>query len=285
MGIIIAGVVVVGLVIIAGFAAKWPRVVTLSTAGVGLAGAVVLSMVTVVPAGHVGVIDVFGNVRERPVLPGVHLVNPVARVVKLSTRTQEITETAQVPSSEGLVMRLDVTMLFNLEAASAPEVYKTVGKEYREVLLIPQLRSYLRGATASFEAKALYTSGRDLVADAMEADLVPSLSERGFDNVQVLLREITLPAQVSQAIEEKLQAEQQSEKMRFVLDREKQEAERKRIEAQGIADFQAIVTEGISDKLLRWKGIEATEALAASSNAKVVVIGGSDGLPLILNNN
>jgi len=88
---------------------------------------------------------------------------------------------------------------------------------------------------------------------------------------------------VSQAIEEKLQAEQQSEKMKFILDRERQEADRKRIEAQGIADFQTIVSDGISDKLLRWKGIEATEALAASANSKVVVIGGADGLPLILN--
>jgi prohibitin 1 len=131
----------------------------------------------------------------------------------------------------------------------------------------------------------LYTSGRDLVAVAVEQDLAVQLRERerGFDNVQILLREILLPPQISQAIEEKLQAEQQSEKMRFVLDKETQEAERKRIEASGIADFQTIVSDGISEKLLRWKGIEATETLANSGNAKVIVIGGSDGLPLILN--
>jgi prohibitin 1 len=129
----------------------------------------------------------------------------------------------------------------------------------------------------------LYTSGRDLVAVAVEQDLAVQSRERGFDNVQILLREILLPPQISQAIEEKLQAEQQSEKMRFVLDKETQEAERKRIEASGIADFQTIVSDGISEKLLRWKGIEATETLANSGNAKVIVIGGSDGLPLILN--
>jgi len=180
-------------------------------------------------------------------------------------------------------MRLDVTMLFKLGEASAPDVYRTVGTDYRDILLIPQLRSYLRAATASYEAKALYTSGRELVATAIEKGLADQLRERGFDNVQILLREILLPTQISQAIEEKLSAEQQAEKMRFILDRETREAERKRIEASGIADFQTIVSDGISEKLLRWKGIEATEALARSSNAKVVVIGGSDGLPLILN--
>lgn len=283
MGFIVAIVFLGALTLVAAIAARRQRRLIFVAGGALMIAALLASTVTVVPAGHVGVVDIFGSVRDRPVPPGVHLVNPLATVVKMSTRTQEITETAQVPSSEGLVMALDVTMLFNLGEVSAPDVYRTVGTEYRDVLLIPQLRSYLRGATASFEAKALYTSGRELVAGAIQEGLAEQLRERGFDNVQILLREILLPAQISQAIEEKLQAEQQAEKMRFVLDRETQEAERKRIEASGIADFQTIVSDGISEKLLRWKGIEATEALANSSNAKVVVIGGSDGLPLILN--
>jgi regulator of protease activity HflC (stomatin/prohibitin superfamily) len=245
----------------------------------------VFSAVTIIPAGHVGVIDVFGNVSDRVLQPGVRIVNPLARIHKMSVRTREATETADVPSSEGLVMHVDVTMLYNLDPEYAPEVYRTLGMDYEAILIQPQLRSHLRDATASFEAKALYTTGREGVAAKMLEVLQPTLSVRGFTNLQILLRSISLPNQLRAAIEQKLQAEQQSEQMRFVLDRERQEAERKRIEAQGIADFQRIVAQGIDERLLRWKGIEATQALAASQNAKLVIVGGKDGLPLILNSN
>jgi regulator of protease activity HflC (stomatin/prohibitin superfamily) len=256
--------------------------------GAGIVLAVILllfSAVAVIPAGHVGVIDVFGNVSDRVLQPGVRIVNPLARIHKMSVRTREVTETADVPSSEGLVVHMDVTMLYNLDPSYAPEVYRTLGMDFESILIQPQLRSHLRDATASFEAKALYTSGREGVAATMLEVLVPTLNERGFTNLQVLLRSISLPSQLRASIEQKLQAEQQSEQMRFVLDRERQEAERKRIEAQGIADFQRIVAQGIDERLLRWKGIEATQALAASQNAKIVIVGGKDGLPLILNSN
>jgi len=245
----------------------------------------VFSAVTIVPAGHVGVIDVFGNVSDRVLQPGVRIVNPLARIHKMSVRTREVTETADVPSSEGLVVHMDVTMLYNLDPAFAPEVYRTLGMDYEAILVQPQLRSHLRDATASYEAKALYTAGREGVTSSMLAAMNPVLNPRGFTNLQVLLRSIALPQQLRASIEQKLQAEQQSEQMRFVLDRERQEAERKRIEAQGIADFQRIVAQGIDERLLRWKGIEATQALAASQNAKIVIVGGKDGLPLILNSN
>jgi len=256
--------------------------------GIGIGLAVVLllfSAVTIVPAGHVGVIDVLGNVSDRVLQPGVRIVNPLARIHKMSVRTREVTEAADVPSSEGLVVHMDVTMLYNLDPAHAPEVYRTLGMDFESILIQPQLRSHLRDATASFEAKALYTSGREGVTEKMLEVLVPTLDDRGFTNLQVLLRSISLPNQLRASIEQKLQAEQQSEQMRFVLDRERQEAERKRIEAQGIADFQRIVAQGIDERLLRWKGIEATQALAASENAKIVIVGGKDGLPLILNSN
>ena len=259
-----------------------------SAIGAGMVIAVVLlgfSAVTIIPAGHVGVIDVFGNVSDRVLQPGVRIVNPLARIHKMSVRTREVTETADVPSSEGLVVHMDVTMLYNLDPTHAPEVYRTLGMDYESILIQPQLRSHLRDATASFEAKALYTSGREGVTSSMLGALNPVLNPRGFTNLQVLLRSISLPNQLRASIEQKLQAEQQSEQMRFVLDRERQEAERKRIEAQGIADFQRIVAQGIDERLLRWKGIEATQALAASQNAKIVIVGGKDGLPLILNSN
>jgi regulator of protease activity HflC (stomatin/prohibitin superfamily) len=279
------------VVVIAGFAASRQArdAAARSTAlGVALALAVILligSAITIIPAGHVGVVDLFGRVRDAALQPGVRFVVPLARVHKMSVRTQEVTEAADVPSSEGLVMHVDVTLLYNLDPTQAPAVYQTLGTDYEGVFITPQLRSHLRDATASFEAKALYTTGREGVAARIRTDLAPALQARGFTNAQVLLRAISLPTQLRTSIEQKLQAEQQSEQMRFVLDRERQEAERKRIEAQGIADFQRIVAQGIDERLLRWKGIEATQALAASQNAKLVIVGGKDGLPLILNAN
>lgn len=287
MWLALIGIVVIVASVISSRSARDPAARSAALGGgVALGVALILaSAVTVIPAGHVGVTDVFGKVGDRPLQAGVRLVNPLARVHKMSIRTQEITEAADVPSSEGLVMHVDVTLLYSLDPALAPEVYSTLGLQYESVFIQPQLRSHLRDATASFEAKALYTSGREGVASRMLDDMEPLLNSRGFNNMQVLLRSITLPNQLRTSIEQKLQAEQQSEQMRFVLDRERQEAERKRIEAQGIADFQRIVAQGIDERLLRWKGIEATQALASSENAKIVIVGGRDGLPLILNSN
>jgi len=284
---LLLAVVVVVVGIIASRQTRDPAARSAALTAGFIVGAILLafSAVAIVPAGHVGVIDVFGNVSDRVLQPGVRIVNPLARIHKMSVRTREVTETADVPSSEGLVVHMDVTLLYNLDPAYAPEVYRTLGLDYEAILVQPQLRSHLRDATAAFEAKALYTSGREGVTSNMLNALNPTLNPRGFTNLQVLLRSISLPTQLRASIEQKLQAEQQSEQMRFVLDRERQEADRKRIEAQGIADFQRIVAQGIDERLLRWKGIEATQALAASQNAKIVIVGGKDGLALILNSN
>jgi len=256
-----------------------------AAAGLALAAVLwtVVNSITVVPAGHVGVQDLFGRVSDRYLQPGVRMINPMVDVHKMSVRTQELMETARVPSSEGLIVSLDVSLLFNLNPEKAPDVYRKLGKNYADVFVIPQLRSYVRGATAAFEAKALYTSGREMIAEEILRELAPVFEERGIANPTILLRNIDLPRVVSDAIEQKLKAEQEAEQMRFVLERERQEAERKRIEAQGISDFQRIVSQGIDERLLRWKGIEATENLATSPNAKVIVVGGRDGLPLIMN--
>jgi prohibitin 1 len=188
-----------------------------------------------------------------------------------------------VPSKEGLSVKLEVSVLYHLNPDKAAEVYKTVGEEYVEVILEPQFRSITRGVTATYEAKALYTSAREHLGQEILKEIVAGTVQRGIIVESTPLRRVGLPPGLSQSIETKLQAEQESQRMEFVLTREKQEADRKRIEAQGIADFQKIVVQGISDQLLRWKGIEATEKLAASTNAKIVVIGaGKDGLPLIM---
>lgn len=240
-------------------------------------------MITVIPAGHVGIKDFFGKVSDRTLQPGIHLVNPLLKIHKMSVRTQEMTEEANVPSREGLSVRLDVSLLFNLDREKAADVYKTLGSDYARIVVIPQLRSIVRGVTASYDAKALYTTERESISTEMYNNLQPILAERGVNVEKVLLRSVTLPDILATAIQKKLEAEQQSEQMKFVLGKEEQEADRKRVEARGIADFQKIVTSGLTSEFIRWKGIEATAKLADSQNTKVVVIGsGKDGLPIIL---
>lgn len=239
--------------------------------------------ITVIPAGHVGVIDFFGTVSDNTLKAGINFVNPLARVIKFSIKTQEIKELMDVPSKEGLVVQLEISVLFHLDPERAAQVYKTVGENYVSVILEPQFRSVSRGVTAGYEAKALYTSEREMLSQIILTDLQKIVGPRGIIVESTPLRRITLPPGLTAAIEEKLRAEQESQRMQFVLAKERQEAERKRIEAQGIADFQNIVTKGISEQLLRWKGIEATEKIATSQNTKVVIIGaGKDGLPIIL---
>jgi regulator of protease activity HflC (stomatin/prohibitin superfamily) len=238
---------------------------------------------TVVPAGSVGVVDFFGTVSPNTLKAGINPVNPLARVVKMSVQTQEMKEVMDVPSKEGLTVQLEVSILYHLNPDKAADVYKMVGENYESVVLEPQFRSVTRGVTASYEAKALYTSEREALSIQILKEIEAATEIRGVTVESAPLRRVGLPAGLTQSIEAKLQAEQESQRMQFVLTKERQEADRKRIEAQGISDFQKIVVQGISDQLLRWKGIEATEKLAASPNAKIVVIGaGKDGLPLIL---
>lgn len=239
--------------------------------------------VRTVPAGHVGVQDFFGSVSPSVLPPGIRLVLPLTRVVAMSVQTQEMKEVAEVPSKEGLILNLEASLLFQLDPAKAVSIYKTVGRDYPNIIVEPQFRSALREITATYEAKALYSAERDRIAQEIFDNFRRIAGERGIIVQQVLLRKIGLPPVVANAIQEKLRREQEAEQMKFVLQKESQEAERKRIEAQGIADFQKIVAQGISAQLLEWKGIEATEKLAASPNTKIVVIGNTKtGLPIIL---
>jgi regulator of protease activity HflC (stomatin/prohibitin superfamily) len=241
------------------------------------------SAVTRVDSGAVGVLTLFGKVTGEVLPEGLHVVSPFKTNHELSIRTQEIKETASVPSSEGLVMNLDTSLIYHLDAQKAAEVYQKIGPNYIDVLIEPNLRAAIREATASHTANALYTGEREMVAKQIYDQLTNLLGQRGFVVESVLLRDIQLPATLKASIEAKQQAEQEALAMNFRLQKETQEAQRKRIEAQGIRDFQQIVAQGISPQLLEWKGIEATENLAKSPNSKVVVVGsGKNGLPLIL---
>src|ERR1700730_1814575 len=244
----------------------------------------VFSSVTRVGTGRVGVLTLFGKVQSGETLgEGIHLINPLKTNNELSIQTQTLKESANVPSSEGLMMSLDTSLIYHLNPDRAAEVFQKIGAEYETVVVEPTLRSAIREATASHTANALYTGEREMVAKQIYDQVSTQLNQRGLTVENVLLRDIQLPATLKSAIEAKQQAEQESLAMNFRLQKETQEAQRKRIEAAGVRDFQQIVAQGISAQLLEWKGIEATENLAKSPNSKVVVIGNSkNGLPLIL---
>jgi prohibitin 1 len=259
-----------------------PRTLGIAVAGVALI-VLLYAAVAYVPAGNVGVLTLFGRVTGEVLPEGTHLINPFKGNNTMSIRTQELKETASVPSEEGLVMTLDTSLLFRLNPDKAAEVYQKIGPQFVEVVVEPNMRSAIRSVTAAHSASALYTGGREEVAQKIYDELVRQLGSRGIEVQNVLLRDIQLPPMLKSSIEAKQQAEQDALRMTFVLQKEKQEADRKRIEAQGVRDFQQTVSQGISQQLLEWKGIEATEKLADSNNAKVVIIGNSkNGLPLIM---
>src|ERR1700731_2202118 len=242
------------------------------------------SSVARVGTGRVGVLTLFGKVQTGETLgEGIHLINPLKTNNELSIQTQTLKESASVPSSEGLMMSLDTSLIYHLNPDRASEVFQKIGSDYETVVVEPTLRSAIREATASHTANALYTGEREMVGKQIYDQVTAQLNQRGLTVENVLLRDIQLPATLKAAIEAKQQAEQESLAMNFRLQKETQEAQRKRIEAAGVRDFQQIVAQGITPSLLEWKGIEATENLAKSPNSKVVVIGNNkNGLPLIL---
>ncbi len=239
--------------------------------------------VAYVPAGHVGVLTSFGRVTGEVLPEGTHFVSPFKINTTLSIRTQSREEHTSTPSSEGLNLEIDTTLIYHLNPQKAANVFQTIGAQYASTIIEPSLRSTIRDTTAGHSANTLYSSARSQVENEIREGLRSSLEPRGIIIEGVLLRDIQLPHALRASIEAKQQAEQESLAMNFRLQKERQEADRKRIEAQGIHDFQQIVSQGISAQLLEWKGIEATESLAKSPNTKIVVIGNTkNGLPLVM---
>jgi prohibitin 1 len=259
----------------------------LRLAGIAILGFILVillfSSVTRVGTGHVGVLTLFGRVTGETLGEGIHLISPLKTNNEMSIQTQTLKESASVPSSEGLMMSLDTSLIYHLTPDRAAEVFQKIGADYENVVVEPTLRSAIRESTASHTANALYTGEREMVAKQIFQQVNDQLTKRGLTVENVLLRDIQLPATLKASIEAKQQAEQEALAMNFRLQKETQEAQRKRIEAAGVRDFQQIVAQGITPSLLEWKGIEATENLAKSPNSKVVVIGNNkNGLPLIL---
>ncbi|RUR84902.1 prohibitin family protein [Chlorogloeopsis fritschii PCC 9212] len=239
-------------------------------------------VLVIVPPGNVGVINLFGRVSDNTLSPGVHFVTPFANVLNFSTRLKDIKENVNATSQEGLSLNMDVSLQYKLDPQKAATVYKNIGVDEKE-LVISRFRSTVRAITANYPAVAVYSTKRQEVAQQLDEQLTQQLLPLGFVVEEALLRDIRMPDTLQAAIQERLKAEQESQRMKFVLEKERQEAERKRIEARGIADSQKIISSGLTNSVLQLRTIEATEKLAQSSNSKVIVLGGEKGtLPILL---
>jgi regulator of protease activity HflC (stomatin/prohibitin superfamily) len=237
-----------------------------------------------IDSGHAGVVwTLLGGTQEDVRGEGVHLIPPWNRLNRYDARTQDAKELLHVLTNNGLSVNLEASIRYRPVRQELPRLHAEIGPGYYEVILAPVVRSEARKVGGRYSPEEIYSRKREVVEHEIVDEVRKAIAGKHVELEAILIRDVDLPENIKRAISEKLEEEQKALKMEFTLNRERQEAERKRIEAAGIADFQRIVATGISDELLRWKGIEATEKLASSQNAKVVVIGsGKDGLPLIL---
>ncbi|MBD2562072.1 MULTISPECIES: prohibitin family protein [Nostoc] len=229
-------------------------------------------LLVIVPPGNVGVVNLFGEVSETTLNPGVHLLNPFSKVLNFSTRIKDIKENVDATSQEGLSLNLDVSLQYKLDPQKAATVYKTIGTDETQ-LVISRFRSTVRAITANYPANAIYSTKRQEIAQKIDQQLTQEIPALGFIVEEALLRNIKMPDTLQAAIQNKLKTEQENQQMKFVLEKERQEAQRKLIEARGIADSQKILSGGLSNQVLQLRAIEATEKLAQSNNSKLVIIG------------
>ncbi|MEK6895057.1 MAG: prohibitin family protein [Nanoarchaeota archaeon] len=250
---------------------KYEIITAIGLAGViGLAG--LTRSCTIVPAGNVTVLDTFGSVKAEELNPGLNWpVNPFSSRVAMETRTKEVKETLKVPTKEGLMASLDISILYKIDPTKADEIYKTLGVNYQDVVLIPTLRNTARDVIANFQSEDLYNTNRSKIASDINSQLRITYQQRGIILENVLLRDVTLPNEVTSAIERKISAKQASEQMQYTLEKEKQESERKRVEAKGIADAQGIISQSLTPEYLQWRYITTLESLANSPNTAFVI--------------
>jgi len=245
------------------------------------------SMFVTIQSGEKGVIfRRFGGGldKENVFQQGFHVKAPWNQMIVYNVRKQEQEETMDVLSSNGLAIGLDLSIRYKVIDNKIGFLHDNIGINFLKDIIIPEVRSSTRKVIGQYTPEELYSTKRDKIQEEIEDDTRKALEDNYVLLDALLIRSVQLPDKIKEAIERKLQQEQQAQEYEFRIEKEKKEAERKRIEAKGIQDFQRIVTEGISDKLLKWKGIEATQELAASENSKIIVIGsGEDQLPVILN--
>jgi regulator of protease activity HflC (stomatin/prohibitin superfamily) len=257
------------------------RTVTVLIGSIAVVASILRVLVTV-PPGNVGVVNVFGQVSDNTLSPGIHVMNPFAKVLNFSTRLKDVKENVDATSQEGLSLNLDVSLQYKIDPQKAATVYKTIGTDETQ-LVISRFRSTIRAIAANYPASAIYSTKRQEIAQQLDQQLTQQLPALGFVVEEALLRNVKMPNTLQAAIQEKLKAEQQNQQMKFVLEKERQEAERKRIEARGVADSQKIISAGLTNAVLQLRAIEATEKIAQSPNSKIVVIGSEKGgVPILI---
>ncbi|MDX2429623.1 MAG: prohibitin family protein [Bacteroides sp.] len=227
-----------------------------------------------------------GLVKDDILIPGFHVVAPWNDIIRYDVREQKAEETMDVLDKGGLSLNVDVTIIFNPFYNKIGYLHENIGTNFVSVMVIPNVRSSVRAITGRYTAEEIYSTKRGEVETQIIESTRKALADKDIEMKDLLIRSITLPEKIKAAIESKLQQQQEALAYQYRLDREKSEADRLRIEAQGIADYNAIISASLTTNILKQKGIDATLALANSANAKVVVVGsGKDGLPLILGSN
>lgn len=255
---------------------------------IGLFGIIlILRSCTIVPAGNVKVVDFMGKVSRNALEPGPRLTNPLANRITMDTRVIEAKEHMETPTSEGLTAIVDISLLFSLMPAGAPEMYKQYGTNWVDKIVLPNLRSATRDVISNYKSEDLYSKSRTTIASDISSRLEKQFLSRSIllDNKDgresVLLRDLQLPAEVRSAIERKIKEKQASEQMEFTLLKETQESERKRIEARGIADAQKIIAESLTSPYLQWRFTSVMEKAAESPNSTFWVPYGQNLVPLV----
>jgi len=255
-----------------------------------------LSMFKQIEAGSAGVQTLFGKVQDNILESGLHIINPLVEVHTFDIRTQNYTMSARsgegqvqgddairVLSSDGLEVTIDLSVLYKIDPQKAPFILQNIGENYEDKIVRPVTRTAIRDNAVSYQAVELYSVKRQEFQNKINQTITQNFAKNGLEVQQVLIRNISLPASVKASIESKINAEQDAQKMQFVLQKERQEADRKRVEAQGIADYQKILSTGLSDKQLIYESIKAQKEIALSPNAKVIIIGGTGkGNPIML---
>ncbi|TAL68490.1 MAG: prohibitin family protein [Bacteroidetes bacterium] len=246
--------------------------------------------------GHVGVQVLFGQVQKQVLYEGLNFVNPLIDVTEMSTQTQNYTmsgtysegakqgdDAIRVLSNDGLEVVIDLTILYRVVATSAPVIYRSIGVDYEDKVIRPTARTGIRESASYFDATDLFAEKREEFEQKIRNQIEKAFKERGLVLEQMLVRNISLPASVKESIERKITAVQDAQRMKFVLEKEQQEAERKRVEARGVADAQRIVNEGLSDRVLQFEAIKIQKELVNSPNSKIIIMGNSRGtVPFII---
>jgi regulator of protease activity HflC (stomatin/prohibitin superfamily) len=256
---------------------------------------VLTASVKQIDAGQVGVQKLFGKVQSNVLESGLNTVNPLVEVITFDIKTQNYTMSAvhdegdqsgddaiRVLTADGLEVVIDLTVLYRVIPSEAPAILGEIGEDYRNKIVRPITRTKIRDNAVYYDAVALYSTKRDEFQNRIFKSIESDFRKRGLLLEQLLVRNIMLPTSVKQTIESKINAEQESQKMQFVLAKERQEADRKRVEAQGIADYQKILSTGLSDKQLQYEQIKAQKEIATSPNTKVIIMNGRSNTPLLL---